>query len=251
MTHESLPLPCRYSIPAWSITYHPVGSIKKRFSSWRPSVAQTDHIKQLFHRQDSSNRFIGETQSELMKVDHQQIEKKLANDSWGKNYKWKNSNIDEIMKDIRECYLDRDLRDIKGIELIHWLMDKASKENDLTYVVTAYTAETDYCKVLNQQLATIHESEWGKNNWFGRRNILWIMGSHPSLDCFSFIGITYRCMRVNDDELTQYSVGTRLMNKAFLSTSKDLRTAQSWNGTVLFIYEIRHHRSALIIFIIG
>ncbi|CAF1234737.1 unnamed protein product, partial [Didymodactylos carnosus] len=232
-------------------------SIRNRYSLTAYEEASTDEVKKLFQRQSATDRFVGGMQGEQiewMKVDSE-IKKKAADQRKLHNQEWDKLNICGHVKYIREKYINKSLQNIDGIDLINYYYIKAYEDNDPVQVLTAYTAETDYYKVLNHQLAVVHEDSWsdGLENRFGRNKILTIMTSHPSLSCFTFFGFTYRGMRVTETNLSQYVVGTQLMNKAFLSTSKDRQIAESFAKQVeetndgkigaLCSYDIRNNRS--------
>ncbi|CAF1636507.1 unnamed protein product, partial [Didymodactylos carnosus] len=197
--------------------------------------------------------FIGEANIEWRKVD-QNILKEIAEKRKEFNVEWKNPNIDYYVNAIRRDYLDNSLRNIKSIDVIRWFFSKAAKEQDPTYLVKAYTVEADYYKVLNQQLSTTHESDRHDFATDGRRRLLQILTSHPSLERYTFSGHTYRSMYVTEDELKDYYVGTRFMNKTFLSTSKDRQIAEIFSISskksdqklsALCIYAFKNHRFVL------
>ncbi|CAF4488566.1 unnamed protein product, partial [Didymodactylos carnosus] len=200
-------------------------SIRNKYGLTAAEEAKNVQIQELFQRQNGTNRFIGEANIEWRKVD-QNILKEIAEKRKEFNVEWKNPNIDYYVNAIRRDYLDNSLRNIKSIDVIRWFFSKAAKEQDPTYLVKAYTVEADYYKVLNQQLSTTHESDRHDFATDGRRRLLQILTSHPSLERYTFSGHTYRSMYVTEDELKDYYVGTRFMNKTFLSTSKDRQIAE-------------------------
>ncbi len=53
---------------------------------------------------------------------------------------------------------------------------------------------------------------------------------HPDLRSLSYTGLTYRGMILSQDDLSVYTVGKRLLNKSFLSTSIDRRVAEMFAG---------------------
>ncbi|CAF3744403.1 unnamed protein product [Rotaria sordida] len=140
-----------------------------------------------------------------------------------------------------------------GIGLIRSFYQKAQATNDPIQLIKAYTAETQYYKILNERLAELHESR-ESDNWWGHQDLIDIMLSHPSLDRYTYIRTTYRGMRITQHDFKLYSVGTLLMNKAFLSTSKDRAVAEVFGDScgiqdgkfsAICMYEIRKPRSAL------
>ncbi|CAF0855931.1 unnamed protein product [Didymodactylos carnosus] len=219
--------------------------------------AKTNEIKQLFRRQNGSSRFVGGTNGtniEWNKIGIN-IEKEAIKQRYDHSDKWDDSDIRTTVSYIYKDYLDKNLRNLKDIALINWYYALAAEENTAKYLITAYTAETDYYKVLNKELATVHENENKLiDSWVGRNWILRIMCCHPTLNPFGYIGNAYRGMRITQDDLNQYSVGNHLMNKAFLSTSKDREIAEKFASlddiqdgklSIICIYIIRNRRAAL------
>jgi len=108
-------------------------------------------------------------------------------------------------------------------EAITRLMKKATRKDDVTSLIRSYTAETDFYRKLNGDLADLtitnenaHDPQW---SWAFARYI----AADPELRQLQYAGTTYRGMHMTDADIAVYSVGKMLMNKAFLSTSK-LRT---------------------------
>ncbi|CAF1533348.1 unnamed protein product, partial [Didymodactylos carnosus] len=210
-------------------------------------------IKRLFHRQDGSNRFIGGTEGatiEWMKCDDE-TENVAFRKRQCLNTQGDDSRIDDRVRQIWSKYLEANDFDKK--ELIRYFYNKALQDEDATYLIKAYTAETNYYKIINKYLTIEHEKN-DDGNKFAQWHILAIMTFHPSLGQFSFVGETYRGMRITEEDLNEYSVGTRLMNKAFLSTSKDRQVAEAFADscgvndgrvTVICIYEICLTQAAL------
>ena len=64
---------------------------------------------------------------------------------------------------------------------------KATEEQDPMWIIKAYTAETDFYKILNQEIAggaTKHQNE--------RRYIIALLAYHPKLDHLSYTATSYR-----------------------------------------------------------
>jgi hypothetical protein len=169
-----------------------------------------------------------------------------------------------MFEKIERNYIGKGLTHFDGIENIRRFFEKATKEQDPKWIIKAYTAETDFYKILNQEIAcgaTQYESE--------RRYLIALLWHHPKLDGLSFIGISYRIMEMNDDDLEKYQVNYSLMTKSFLSSSIDRKIAtwflyrqkfsQKPSGqtqrcnllgkiikqSIMCIYHIKHQRTAL------
>jgi hypothetical protein len=165
-----------------------------------------------------------------------------------------------ILKKLKRIILIKDYK----IQNIRRFFQKATKEQNPLWIIKAYTAETDFYKVLNTEIAcgaTKYESE--------RRYLIALLSHHPMLNQFSFIGSSYRVIQMNFDDLQNYRVNYSLMTKSFLSSSIDrsiaelflyqkestqtqpvIQTRTKVDGTLIkswamCIYKIQHPRSAL------
>jgi hypothetical protein len=111
------------------------------------------------------------------------------------------------------------------IDNIKCFFRKATEEQDLTWITKAYTAETDFYKILNRDIAggaTQYQNE--------RRYIIALLWHHPKSDPLAYTGLSYRVMQINYDDLQKYQVDRLLMTKSFLSSSIDRQIAE------LFLY---------------
>ncbi|CAF1141130.1 unnamed protein product, partial [Didymodactylos carnosus] len=226
-------------------------SVRNNFKLTAYEEAKTDDVRELFLRKSGSDRFVGTTQIEWVKLDSN-IEKYASGQRHWFSEERIEIDIDRQVGQICEDYLDKSLCDIDGIELIRYFYRQAEKQNSPVYILKAYTAETDYYKVLNNQLAMLNGNtpDDYQNSW-SRDAIIGIMISHPALDNLSYVGVTYRGMCLTEDDLKQYKVGTRVMNKTFLSTSTDRHIVDRFSLpkdkriSAICVYDIRNNRSGL------
>lgn len=180
--------------------------------------AETEEIKKLFLRQ-SVTRFSddGSGHIDWMKCDT--AAEKLAYDYRfrHKGFGWKSKNIDYRIKHIKEhmCHADQ--------ERISLFLDQA--QTDPHSLLRAYTYESDFYIQLNQDLATRHYDQ-GTN--FGITYFIDFVYNYSAFDSLSFKGKVYRGMCITHDDLKQYSVGGKVMNKAFMSTTKDRSIAEAF-----------------------
>ena len=108
-------------------------------------------------------------------------------------------------------------------------MKKATEKDDTTLLVRSYTAETDFFKRLNANLADLKDltnDDASNPSWscaFAR-----YIASDATLHKKRWMGTTYRGMRVTKNDIAAYEVGKMLMNKAFLSTSRSRKVAETF-----------------------
>ncbi|CAF4795492.1 unnamed protein product, partial [Rotaria sp. Silwood1] len=210
-------------------------SFRNQYNLTAYDEAQSEEIRRLFKRKNGAARFCDGMQDQGIQIEWMKADPSVQQVvAWElKNHKWpwhKKPGLDEWVNCIRQKYLDGSLKDMKGIGLIRFFYQNAQATNDPVQLIRAYTAETQYYKILNERLAQLHELH-ESDNWWGHQDLLDIMLSHPSLDRFTYIGTTYRGMRIMQHDLKLYSVGTSLMNKAFLSTSKDRAVAEAFGDS--------------------
>ncbi|CAF1026333.1 unnamed protein product [Rotaria magnacalcarata] len=168
----------------------------------------------------------------------------------------KRTDIDKLITDARRNYIEKELTKKTDILSIGDLFDKAANKKDPKFLLQAYTAETEFYRVLNVNLAQAHLDETGSVTLQINKYCSWIVGiiaHHPCLDRFNFSGKCYRGMSINKSDLEKYKEGTRILTKSFLSSSKDRDVATNFADTsasndkisVLCIYDVRNRRSAL------
>jgi hypothetical protein len=126
-------------------------------------------------------------------------------------------------------------------------------------LIKAYTVETGFYSVLNRQLANEQDLEGSDEDGnHARRGIHEILKYNPFFVPYTYTGLTYRGMRITGNVLKQYRVNSKIMNKAFLSTTKGQKIAETffeWNDNsadgesykfpALCKYNIKHDRTAL------
>jgi hypothetical protein len=126
-----------------------------------------------------------------------------------------------MFEKIEKNYIDKGLTNFDGIENIRRFFQKATKDQNPKWIIKAYTAETDFYKILNQEIAagaTQYQSE--------RRYIIALLSYHPILDQLVFTGHSYRVLKLNYNELEKYRINCSLMAKSFLSSSIDRKVAE-------------------------
>lgn len=181
--------------------------------------AEKEDIKKLFIRQTASNRF---SNNELGHIDWMKCD--AAAESIASDYRfrhsgfgWKDKNIERRLKHIKEEMSHTE------DEQIRRFIDRTM--NDPFNLLKAYTVESPFYKKLNRDLAASHY-ERGTN--FGLTYFVDFFYNHPAFDNLSFKGKVYRGMCATQDDLKDYNVGRKIMNKAFMSTTRDHKIAKGF-----------------------
>ncbi|CAF3610923.1 unnamed protein product [Rotaria sordida] len=221
--------------------------------SYSDDSTEKEEIKKLFLR-ESSNRFNddGTGHIDWMKCDDAAAELAKMYRFRHASIGWKKKDIDRRMKFIKEEMSHTD------IERVGQFLNNAESDQNPYYLLKAYTVESDFYKKLNRDLATKHFNQ-GTNS--GIIYFIDFFFNHPELEKLSFKGKVYRGMPITQDDLKQYGIGGKVMNKAFMSTTKDLDVAKNFaknnltyrqteHGTqvkmaALCIYEIINDRTGL------
>jgi len=239
-----------------------------RFNLTAYEEARNEDIKQLFTRIYSSTqtRFIG-----LSSKTEWSLDTSLAAE-------WKTHlstllqpelSFQEIILYLIENYLTEyvNLSPI-DLEKITSLFRCALKNNDATYIVQAYTSATKFYAIINNHLAQNLFKCFRCDN---DQSILAQCVAHlapifihrPELRSYAFVGTVYRGLLLFESDLETYRVNKHLLNKSFLSTSKERDVASIYAGsgdqknmratvdktplqyTALCIYRIRNQNTAL------
>jgi hypothetical protein len=204
-------------------------AIKNKYNCLPFDEAADDATKENFLRIPNANRFVSNTGAiewELFNDDvpetaaeEQVILKSLYDNNSGL------TSVEKMFEKIQKNYVEQGLSKFDGIENIKHFFQKATEEQDPTWIIKAYTAQTHFYTILNRDIAggaTKNQNE--------RRYIIAILWHHPKLDPFAYTGRSYRVMQVNDDDLQKYRSTPLFMTKSFLSSSIDRKVAE------LFVY---------------
>ncbi|UJR19987.1 hypothetical protein I4U23_023121 [Adineta vaga] len=239
-------------------------SILNKFQCLPYDEAKNDRIRRLFFRIQSANRFVSSTgEIEWESIDNDAIIN-AAEDRQIIRSTYENAcgaiGIQKMFEKIFKNYIDNRLNYIEGIDIVKRFCRKAMEEQDPIWIIKAYTAETDFYKILNKEIAcgaTMNQNE--------RRYIIALLSHHPKLDPMIFIGCSYRVLQINQNDLDKYEENSFLMTKSFLSSSIDRKIAELFlcekessqqhvrtrsDGTqikiwLMCIYHIKHRRTAL------
>ena len=198
-------------------------SIRNKYNLIPYEEAKTDATKQLFSGENAHDKFVGDANNtiewirvgEHIDQEAKDIRKMLNTYSVHNKKKKKGIQIQMI-----------DLGDYEGIDKIIWYFDQVNEENDPVYLLKAYTEETQFYRRLNRALATAHQLDKTNESQRQLLDFLNLFCCHPRFHDYEFQGVTYRGMKMTDDDLKQYKIGVKFMTKTFLSTSKDRDIAE-------------------------
>ncbi|CAF1541853.1 unnamed protein product, partial [Didymodactylos carnosus] len=141
-----------------------------------------------------------------------------------------------ILETFQTCYLQKLPFEPKLRASLNLYFTMAAKDDDLRYVLSAYTSPTIFHKVLNRDLATyaLHsfDSTLKKTQDYSFSNsiidLIALLIQSNQLDSFYCQNnrTTYRGMLMTLDDLKKYNVGSQIMNVTFLSTSTNKQIAE-------------------------
>ncbi|CAF2228318.1 unnamed protein product [Rotaria magnacalcarata] len=168
----------------------------------------------------------------------------------------KNDDFEKLVSDVRRNYIEKELATQSEIDDISYFFLRAVKKKHPKYLLQAYTAETEFYRLLNVNLAQARliETESVKlevNQYCAC--IVGIISHHPRLDKLNYSGECYRGMSIRKNELEKYKKGSRILTKSFLSSSQNRDVAVKFADeagssgaiNIICIYDVRNHRSAL------
>ncbi|CAF1224332.1 unnamed protein product [Rotaria sp. Silwood1] len=215
-------------------------------------------IRRLFLRENESERFVCHgDEIEWMKVD-ENVHREAGKWRWIIEHSWEGRNLDWLVHEVQTDFINIDFKESRHLERIKKYFDEVIDKKDPIYLITAYTAQTDFYSHLNKQLAIIGGNFKSANdnvNRCGMKCYLQILFTHCAFDRMSYIGECYRGMKITQHDLGQYEVRSHIMNKAFLSTSFDYSVAKKFaikhsevnkqKFTAICTYKIRNRRTAL------
>ena len=188
--------------------------------------ATDPNVKEIFFRVQSSNRLVSrEGFIEWERMDGRALHSAIEEREYFKFlYNSKTTagtnGIRDMFEQIEKNYIGKSLAQVEGIDKISRFFRRASEEEDPVWIITAYTAETEFYAFLNREMAMgskMYESE--------RKYLMALLLHHPKLDRFSYIGVSYRTMEITDSLLQRYRGNEMLMTKTLISSSIEARIA--------------------------
>ncbi|CAF4230278.1 unnamed protein product, partial [Rotaria sordida] len=106
---------------------------------------------------------------------------------------------------IKDFYVNKEMSNIEGIDMIQEFYELA--RTDLIYLIKAYTAETEYYRLLNLHLAITNATPLGRSideegsRWCQLRDLVGFIVSHDNMKPFIFKGLVFHTMHLTQEEL--------------------------------------------------
>ncbi|CAF3868662.1 unnamed protein product [Rotaria sp. Silwood1] len=215
-----------------------------------------DEIKRLFRKE--SNLFCLQDENQ----EHDYIEWSLVGDNLiqkrqqfreqidlYKTYDNHHHLVTKLLIEIIEYYLNEYLIQEEHFprnvtEKLEFYFKQAIKEqNYLKYFIQAYTLTNSFHHVLNKHLALYILDYFDASSYSASPtkyrlinclvHIITLLIHHPDIYKYKFKGMTYRGLLMTENDLKRYSIGTHILNRSFVSTSKNRSVAQMFTGNSL------------------
>jgi hypothetical protein len=200
-------------------------SIRDKNNSVPYDVSKTEEVRQLLRRTSKTRFMVNETNTsgtiEWMKCGDN-VDQQAAFDIYdrtGRLYQWP-TRFRDLAASIGAFYLEDTTSDTE-VDVLKEFLDQAIMTDNPEYFIKAYTAETVFYRKLNTELARTYDTIMHFMERRDRNYIIYVFRVHQALARYAFTGCVYGGMRVSEDDLKQYCEGSKIMNKAFLSTSKN------------------------------
>ncbi|CAF1209220.1 unnamed protein product [Adineta steineri] len=164
-----------------------------------------------------------------------------------KTYDNQHHLITKLLIEIVEYYLNEYLIQQEyfskdNIEKVKDCFTKAIEEqNYLKYFIKAYTFTNNFHHVLNKHLALYILHYFDTRPYSSTPveyrlinclvHIVTLLINHPDVRQYKYKGVTYRGMLMSPNDLKPYRIGNYILNKSFVSTSKDPAVARMYAGT--------------------
>ncbi|CAF1289792.1 unnamed protein product [Adineta steineri] len=198
-------------------------SLKNKYGKTAADEAATMQIKVLFNRpfHEATARYVTETQD----VEWNIVDEEISSTVWHTR-KILNKHYWDVDTAFQELSKAEELQYAKGKEQIQYHLEKLRETQDAIWLLRLYTAETDFYRILNYLSADTWEtySEATLSKWY----VVFAntLRNSDSIKNFLWKGKCYRGMHIKKEDLCQYKEGYCIMNKSFLSTSKNREVAQ-------------------------
>ncbi|CAF3015287.1 unnamed protein product [Rotaria sp. Silwood2] len=187
-----------------------------------------------------------------------------------KTYDNQHHLITKLLIDIIQYYLNEYLvqqehfptNETKKIELL--FRQAIEEQNYLIYFIKAYTSTNNFHHVLNKHLALYILDYFDISSYSSSAtryrlinclvHIVTLLINHPDLHKYQYKGITYRGLLMKENDLKDYIIGKHVLNRSFVSTSKNRKTAQVFADnsqqtltqvSVLLKYTIKLNQTAI------
>jgi len=159
-----------------------------------------------------------------------------------KTYDNQHHLITKLLIEIIEYYLNEYLiqqeqfskEETQNIE--NYFKKAIEEQNYLKYFIKAYTLTNNFYRVLNKHLALYILHYFDPSSYSSLQtkhrlinclvHIVTLLINHPDINKYKYNGITYRGLLMKESDLKCYSIGNYILNRSFVSTSKNRSIAQ-------------------------
>jgi len=114
------------------------------------------------------------------------------------------------------------------------------EQNYLKYFIKAYTLTNNFHRVLNKHLALYILHYFDTQSYSSLRtkyrlinclvHIVTLVINHPDIHKYKYNGISYRGLLMNEKDLECYLISNHILNRSFVSTSKNREVAKLFAG---------------------
>ncbi|CAF3050619.1 unnamed protein product [Rotaria sp. Silwood2] len=116
------------------------------------------------------------------------------------------------------------------------LTNTIREQNYLKYFIKAYTLTNNFYRVLNKHLALYILDYFDTSSYSSSPtkyhlinclvHIVTLLINHPDIHKYKYKGIAYRGLLMTRNDLEHYTIGTHILNRSFVSTSKNPSVAK-------------------------
>ncbi|CAF1138868.1 unnamed protein product [Rotaria sp. Silwood1] len=159
-----------------------------------------------------------------------------------KTYDNQHHLITKLLIEIIEYYLNEYLiqqeqfprNEAKKLEF--FFKQAIQEQNYLKYFIKAYTLTNNFYRVLNKHLALYILDYFDTSSYSSSPtkyhlinclvHIVTLLINHPDIHKYKYKGIAYRGLLMTRNDLERYTIGTHILNRSFVSTSKNPSVAK-------------------------
>ncbi|CAM4977864.1 unnamed protein product [Rotaria socialis] len=184
-----------------------------------------------------------------------------------KTYDNRHHLITKLVFEIINYYLNKYLVHQEGFPLFEiknlesYFKKAIEEQNYLEYFIKAYTLTSNFYRVLNKHLALYildyfdppsSQTKYRLINCLV--HIVTLLVNHPDINKYTYRGTTYRGLSMTKKDLEKYTIGNHILNRTFVSTSKNRSIAQLFAGnsqqpsaevSVLLKYTTKQNKTAI------
>ncbi|CAF2850049.1 unnamed protein product, partial [Rotaria sp. Silwood2] len=124
----------------------------------------------------------------------------------------------------------------EGKKLEFFFKQAIQEQNYLKYFIKAYTLTNNFYRVLNKHLALYILDYFDTSSYSSSPtkyhlinclvHIVTLLINHPDIHKYKYKGIAYRGLLMTRNDLEHYTAGTHILNRSFVSTSKNPSVAK-------------------------